>query len=364
MEKAFSFALKEFTIKKREDWIRYDEPYLWVFGIHLDSNTLGNNYVITIDNPGHKNLGKSKLTSGKTIPIPPDVGRIIMEVKPIGSFALTGIIIFAWEEDHTENKKVIEAYHESAKLINEFIRTSVNKMEINDNEKRDLKDKLKKKIKDIYKSAIKFYIPTSWDQDDFIGYESKIVFLDEMPENAELEFHFKGDNAHYVVKGEYGCLVGGVIFLINTKDLGYTGIYDTGWNNARLMTGTGNYFYILRGDEIIQMNAKTLKATGVTDIIGKETRLMTALGEYVYVIRGDELIQMNAKTLKATGVTDTGWTTARLMTALGEYVYVIRGDGLIQMNAKKLKATGVRNSSGKKMKLITALGNNILALFT
>ena len=43
-----------------------DEPYMWVYGIVIDANTISNRqYVITVTNPGHENISKPAAIAAK-----------------------------------------------------------------------------------------------------------------------------------------------------------------------------------------------------------------------------------------------------------------------------------------------------------
>lgn len=46
---------------------------------------------------------------------------------------------------------------------------------------------------------------------------------------------------------------------------------DSGWTNAKLMAASGQYVYLVRGDELIQMEASTDSVTGDGTVIGPST---------------------------------------------------------------------------------------------
>jgi hypothetical protein len=132
-----NFKLNNLKVIKTEDdgipkpwplsgyWDKEDEPFLWVYGIQIDYDTLLHNkgYVIKSKNYGHRNM--PSLKDGKSAKIPHSVGNISFNINPIPivNFALLGIITIVFDEDRGPSNHAMKVgYRAGAKKINNILK--------------------------------------------------------------------------------------------------------------------------------------------------------------------------------------------------------------------------------------------------
>lgn len=200
----------KFTVHKKHD-IDRDRPYLWVFGVLVDVNTLlSKDYVIR--RPcGHENLGQ-KFKKGESRAVPRTLD-IVQDVTPIPVLgAVAGVVVVAWENAMTRDKVIADAYDAAADAINKFIRdeaadaiqqliTQGLHAEIEvpsaaelDTLEGELKDKVRSTIKDGW--SVFQMVP-----DHNIGSANCVLTLDG-PRTQPLDFRFTKKTTDYELEGE------------------------------------------------------------------------------------------------------------------------------------------------------------------
>ncbi len=190
----------------QENELSNDEPYLWVYGIVIDTDTINNDrFVLSIDSPGHGNITRGNVDQGYAVPIRAGTGRIFNQFNPfLGRFQF-GILVVVWEEDYTPNEKVVEAYREVGSILNNFIGEKVRALDFGDPSEEDLaqltKD-IRNRIAEIFQDAFLWYNPLSWDPDDLIGTAFYTVQLNGNDYfRAPIEFDLRGPYGYF--KGAY-----------------------------------------------------------------------------------------------------------------------------------------------------------------
>ncbi len=228
-----NFDLKELKVIKTEDYWGADEPFLWVYGIQIDLQTLLNDeYIVKSKNYGHRNV--ASLNDGKSAKISEDVGHISFEVThiPIIGAALLGIVTIALEEDSgPSNYAMKEGYRAGAKKINDFIRglKKIKKLQklikkisltttgINiDKILKELQSDVEKAIHIAAKNgAIRlslnhvisdtlYAVGAGIDEDDKIGSFSEFITYKDIKRNKNgksFTHSIRGDGAHYKISG-------------------------------------------------------------------------------------------------------------------------------------------------------------------
>lgn len=111
---------------------------------------------------------------------------------------------------------------------------------------------------------------------------------------------------------------------------------DSGWEDARLMDGSGHHLYIVRGDDLIKMNAITLKEEG-KDTGWTDATLLTAPGNsYIYLFRNGELIKMKEHTLEFDDKTGE-WDGTTFLAGSGMSLFLVRNGELICLLSSTLQ---------------------------
>jgi hypothetical protein len=237
-----NFDLKKIKVIETEDSGTYnpfgrnfnkeDEPFLWVYGIQIDLQTLlDNNYVIKSKNYGHRNV--KSLKDGQSANISEAVGHIEFNITPIPIHVTAGlgIIVIALEEDAgPSNHAMKQGYQAGAREINNFIsslksikrlKKLIKKVTINSTG-IDIKQILSDLQKDV-ESAISvaaengsirwslnhiisdtiYAVGATVDSDDNIGSFSKFISYKKIKEKHIIPFtkDIKGDGAHYQLTG-------------------------------------------------------------------------------------------------------------------------------------------------------------------
>jgi hypothetical protein len=209
-----------------------DEPFLWVYGIKIDiESLLTDEYIIKSKNYGHRNV--PSLDDGEDANIAPSVGHISFDLTsiPFFKFAILGIVTIALEEDAgPSNNAIKHGYRAGAKKLNNNIKSlkSIKKLKkiiktININSigiEAILKDLIQSGVVTSIESSINSnlvrwdidhfftdlgYTLGAWvDKDDTIGKFSKFITTKEMP-NVKRGISFtkdlKGKGAHYRITG-------------------------------------------------------------------------------------------------------------------------------------------------------------------
>ncbi len=237
-----NFDLKKFKIIETEDYGVYnpfganfgknDEPYIWVYGIKIDLQSLLNDeYIIQSKNYGHGNI--KSMGDGKTAMINNNVGNMSFDLTPIPivTAACMGIIVIVMEEDAgPSNNAIKQGYRAGARKINEIISglKSIKKLKklakdvdismvgINiDNILKDLQSDVEKTIIDsATKGAIRlslkhvvsdtlYAVGAAVDSDDKIGTFTEFCTYTDIKKvkNKDFSHDIRGDGAHYRISG-------------------------------------------------------------------------------------------------------------------------------------------------------------------
>jgi len=227
-----NFDLKKIKVISTEDTWGADEPFLWVYGIQIDLQTLiDDNYVVKSKNYGHRNV--KSLNDGKSATISSDVGHIVFDVTPIPiiTAAGLGIVVIALEEDAgPSNYAMKQGYRAGAKRINDVIKNLKKIKKLKKLAKKvnitmtgiDIEDILKELQKDVERaistavnhglirwsldhiiSDIFYAVGATVDSDDKIGSFSEFVSYNDIKEDKNKNFshHIRGDGAHYAISG-------------------------------------------------------------------------------------------------------------------------------------------------------------------
>lgn len=200
--------LDTFKVLEKNEWSR-DEAYLWCFGLLVDANTIGSRNFILKRKPDQGNLGGA-FKKGEARAIPANVGQITAPVAPINlgnrSLAVVGVLTLAWEEDFTPNAKVVQAYDDSATVLNQHIADRIRTLNtgpLTQAETNAIVADLRSAIEKRFRSAVHWYNPFSWDPDDFIGFAQVVEpVTGGQPLARALNFSFAGDDARYQVTGQ------------------------------------------------------------------------------------------------------------------------------------------------------------------
>ena len=230
-----NFDLKKLKVIKTEDYGFWpipaeDEPFLWVYGILIDSETLRNdNYVIKSKNYSHGNI--RELEKGESAEIKSDVGHMSLDITPIPIIAAAGlgIIVIAFDEDAgPSNHAMKEGYRAGAGKINEIIKElksvkklkelaakiDINLVDLDINISKVLKESQSRVETSITKAvtngAIRFSLEhivsdtilaagALVDSDDNIGSFAKFTTYKSIKKAKVKDFteNLKGDGAHY-----------------------------------------------------------------------------------------------------------------------------------------------------------------------
>jgi len=113
-----SITWNKFTVHKKHD-ADQDTPYVWVFGIVVDVDTLRSGEYVIRRPAGHENLGK-RFRKGEHVAVPRTLD-IVRDVTPILGTAVAGVVVVAWENAMTRDKVTEDAYDAAADAINAFV---------------------------------------------------------------------------------------------------------------------------------------------------------------------------------------------------------------------------------------------------
>lgn len=232
-----NFDLKKLKIIKANEqdgfWSNNeDEPFLWVYGIKIDiESLLTDEYIIKSKSYGHRNV--PSLDDGESANIAKSVGHISFDLTsiPFFKFAILGVITIAMEEDGgPSNNAIKHGYRAGATKLNNNIKKlkSIKKLKkiikrININSigiEEVLEDIIKSGVENSIKTSISSnlirwdidhfftdlgYTFGAWlDEDDTIGKFTKFITPSDMP-SVKRGMNFtkdvKGADAHYRING-------------------------------------------------------------------------------------------------------------------------------------------------------------------
>jgi hypothetical protein len=194
-----SIKWNKFTVHKKHD-IDRDAPYLWVFGVLVDADTLASRQFVLRRPAAVGNLGQKKFKKGESVAVSPTLD-IVKTVQPVLGFLAAGVVVVAWENAMTSDKVTAEAYDAAADTINDFIVDRVESGNLTAPSDAEI-DKLKDEIEDEVRRTIK----EGWTifqllPDHFIGSADRIRMLSQSVTEA-LNFRFIKGSTDYQLQGE------------------------------------------------------------------------------------------------------------------------------------------------------------------
>ena len=178
-----TIQLSDFSIFLDDDIAGSDEPYLWVYFIVVDWDTIASGeYVQAIDPRGHGNITSEGMDGGDSIPIPESVGYYQKQLNavPLLDLSLVGFLVMGWEEDETPNSNILEAYDSTRQILNDFINEQVEDLNFNGPDASamaQLQDEIYQEVYEIIGDAVYLSDPDSWNYDDFIGADVRLYTI-------------------------------------------------------------------------------------------------------------------------------------------------------------------------------------------
>jgi len=119
---SLSVTWDKFTVHKKHDVDR-DRPYLWVFGIVIDLNTIESRSFVTRRRCDSRNLETSsikKYGKGDSSTVPSALD-LTTSVEPFAGAVTAGVAVVAWENAMTTDKVIEDAYDAAVDALNELI---------------------------------------------------------------------------------------------------------------------------------------------------------------------------------------------------------------------------------------------------
>jgi hypothetical protein len=197
----FSVKWTDFTVHKKHDVDR-DKPYLWVFGIVIDANTIpedGPEFVIRrrsdSDNLGGK-FGKGDST---TVSSSLDISQKVTPV-PLVNLATAGVVVVAWENAMTRDRVIADAYDAAADEIEAFVTERVQKLDLEPSaaDMADLQADVEATVRDTIRAGWSVFqlVP-----DHVIGTKYALFNLDGPFEDC-LDFRFVKGSTDYSLRAD------------------------------------------------------------------------------------------------------------------------------------------------------------------
>jgi hypothetical protein len=200
-----SVTWNNFTVHKKHDVDR-DRPYLWVFGIVIDAETLVSKDFVVRRPCESDNLGK-RYGRGDSRPVPMELD-LAVDVHPILGHTAAGVVVVAWEHAMTRDQVTAAAYDAAAydaaaEAINDFVGGHLEDGggEPDAPAEHEIRD-LSVKVAD----AVRRTIREGWTvfeltPDHTIG-TAQCLLTFEGPENRDLDFRFVKNTTDYQLEGE------------------------------------------------------------------------------------------------------------------------------------------------------------------
>lgn len=195
----FNVQWSQFTVHKKHD-IDRDAPYLWVFGIVVDFDTLISKDFVVRRTSGVGNLGQKKFQKGDHVVVPSALD-VTETVKPIGDFMIGGVVVVAWENATTRDKVIDDAYDTAADAINKFVKDRIATGNLETPDPKDL-TALTAQIKEDVKDTIKHgWTVFQLVPDHVIGVNQCVLTFNGARE-LPLDLRFTKGSTDYQLEGE------------------------------------------------------------------------------------------------------------------------------------------------------------------
>lgn len=114
-----------FTVRRTSD-AGPAAPYLWVFGIRVDLDTIASRRFVVTRDATYPNLGPSALGRGESTRVPSALDLHLGGIRPVGGRTVAGVVVMAWESTSTIDEVVQKAYDDAADEIDHLVATSVD----------------------------------------------------------------------------------------------------------------------------------------------------------------------------------------------------------------------------------------------
>ncbi|WP_410976851.1 hypothetical protein [Bacillus cereus] len=124
---------------------------------------------------------------------------------------------------------------------------------------------------------------------------------------------------------------------------------NTGWDNARLMDGSGDHLYIVESKNLIQMDAITIKEVNRDRKCDwTDATLLTVPGEgFLYIFKNGELNKLEQYSLNFFYKRE--WEGTTVLTGDGNTLYLVKNGELLAVNVNNLERDdSVTTDSGKE----------------
>ena len=216
----FSVTWDKFKVHQKHD-IDRDRPYLWVFGIVIDSNTIESRRFVTRRRSDSRNLetaSTKKYGKGDSTSVPSALD-LDVAVKPFAGVLTAGVAVVAWENAMTTDKVIADAYDAAADALDDLIGEIVDDRledieeqlengvvpsgvdELNQVELAGLTLTVEQKVRDTIKAGWTIF---QLVHDHQIGSAFEVVSLDD-DHAQDLDFRFKKkkDNKKQTVTVDY-----------------------------------------------------------------------------------------------------------------------------------------------------------------
>jgi hypothetical protein len=215
--------LQNFKVIKKQD-IDKDEPYLWIIGFLIDSNTLVSGDFVIRKRPTYGNIGEH-FKKGEDVKLRDDLGLIRKETNSnLLGIVKAGVAVVAWEHDKTSENNQKAAYDAVVKEINKFIKEQIKDFDLSKNIKtKSIEEDVKKAVKKIFvkdlferffknvlfgaawKSPVALAIAalkTILGTDDFIGVNFNYFDIDPSKKfNEPVSMKFEKKSTEYKLQG-------------------------------------------------------------------------------------------------------------------------------------------------------------------
>lgn len=112
--------LQQLRVVKKNDLIGKDEPYIWMFGFVIGTQSMTRRQLVIERSPGPRNMGS--VAKGETKTIPESAGHIVVD----DTMMAAGAIWMAWEDDGRSTSSVQSAYRAVCRRINEALLSRVD----------------------------------------------------------------------------------------------------------------------------------------------------------------------------------------------------------------------------------------------
>ncbi|HEY3142110.1 MAG TPA: hypothetical protein VGJ86_13325 [Acidimicrobiales bacterium] len=189
----------KFTVHKKHD-IDRDAPYLWVFGIIVDANTLASRNFVVRRPSGVGNLGQKKFQKGESVSVSSTLD-IVKDVTPVLGFLVGGVVVVAWENAMTTDRVIADAYDAAAADINKFINARIDAGNLETPSAGDLAELRTQISEDVRDTIREGWTVFQLLPDHEIG-EANTVLSFDGAKTQPLNFRFTKRSTDYQLEGE------------------------------------------------------------------------------------------------------------------------------------------------------------------